>query len=102
MDRNGNPLRVADRVRVIGFHPGIRDDGEFGTKTILKKAVGCVFPVVGFHKDWIELALGELVGKECWEETIWLEPEFVEIVKRNGKTLSRSDKTRNKRKRMLK
>jgi len=57
LDRNGKRLRVGDRVRITGFHPAVKDEGEFKTKTILKKAVGRVFLVAGFQKDWIELAL---------------------------------------------
>jgi hypothetical protein len=82
VDKNGKRLHVGDRIRVIGFHPKTRDTKEFKTKTLLKRSVGHVFPVMGFQKDWIELHLGKFIGRRSWEESIWLEPEFIELVKK--------------------
>lgn len=73
-------MKVGDLVRVIKVPPGVRDEGEFQTRTILEKCVGRVFQVVGFQEDWIELEVGEVVGKAAIEETIWIEPDCVEPV----------------------
>ncbi len=66
VDKNGTSLRIGDMIRVKGVNAKIVDDGEFNTRTILNRAVGRIFPVVGFQKDWIELALGKLMGTKAW------------------------------------
>jgi hypothetical protein len=37
-------------------------------------------PIYGFQKDWVELHVGHVVGRRSWEEHIWVEPEFIELV----------------------
>ena len=81
VDKNGRHLRLGDKVRITGISPGVVDTGEFKTRTILERCVGRVFPVKGFQKDCVELHLGKLVGKRSWEETIWVEPEVIELVR---------------------
>jgi hypothetical protein len=40
-----------------------------------------VFPIVEFNDvGWLELEVGEVLGKPACMDSIWIEPEFVEIV----------------------
>ena len=105
-DKNGTRLHIGDMIRVTEIHPKIVNHGEFKTRTILNRAVGRIFPVVGFQRDWIELALGKLIRKKAWEEAVWVEPEFIELVEQK-KTKVKVAKVANrkqgkKRKRVLK
>ena len=75
-------MKAGDRVRVLKVPPGVTDDEEFLTRTIVERAVGKTFPVVEVNPSgWIGLELGEMVGKESYKETIWIEPDCVELVK---------------------
>jgi hypothetical protein len=90
VDKDGKPLQIEHKIRVTGI-PNVGDTGEFKTRTILEQCVGRVFPIRSLQKDWVELHLGRFVGKRSWEESIWVESEFVELVKEKlrGKKSSR-------------
>ena len=64
-DKNGTRLHIGDMIRVTRVHPKIVNHGEFKTRTILNRAVGRIFPIVGFQRDWIELALCKLIRKKA-------------------------------------
>ena len=102
VDKHGNKLQIGDRVRVTGVHPKVKDSREFKTRTILSRCVGRIFPIVGFQKDWAELHLGRIMGRRSWEETIWVEPEFMELVTPGKRSSSRRVKKAAKRAGMLK
>ncbi len=48
------------------------------TKSVFAKCLGHVFRIQAFQKDWLELEVGKVTGKRF--ETIWIEPEYVELV----------------------
>jgi hypothetical protein len=102
IDRNGKRLGIGDTIRVTGFSKFIVDSKKFKTRTILEKCVGLLFPVMGFQKDWIELHLGEILGKHTWNDTIWIEPEFVELVTKKGKPAIAKRRKAVRRRRVLK
>ena len=76
------PLKVGDRVRVLQVPPVLpKDDDRLKTESLFALCVGRVFPIVGFNDaGWLELEVGEVWDKVPCMDTIWIEPEFVEIV----------------------
>ena len=48
------------------------------TRSTFEKCLGHEFIVEGFQKDWVELVVGSVTGIEY--ETIWIEPEYLELV----------------------
>jgi hypothetical protein len=81
-------MKVGDRVKVIGVPPGVRDpkdDKELATRSLCEKCLGEVFKIQGLENveglsyPLIKLDVGHVLGKQSWQETIWIEPEFVEL-----------------------
>jgi hypothetical protein len=74
-------LKVGDKVRVIQVPPVPPKDGRLNTESLFELCVGRVFPIVGFNDaGWLELEVGEVLDKDPCMDSIWIEPEFVEIV----------------------
>jgi hypothetical protein len=72
-------MKIGDKVRVIHIPP-ILPEGKMNTRQLFDLCVGRVFPIVGFNGDLLELEVGEVLGKSPYMDSIWIEPEFVEIV----------------------
>ena len=78
-------MKIGDRVRVVGTPDGLPDD-DMETKRIFGLCVGRVFPVKdltrveGLEYQLVELHVGEVVGEPDYVHSIWIEPEFAEIV----------------------
>jgi hypothetical protein len=79
-------MKIGDKVRVIGT-PENLPDNEIATKQIFELCVGRIFPiedvkrVEGLDHDVIELLVGEVVDEPDYMHSIYLEPEFLEIVR---------------------
>jgi hypothetical protein len=73
------PLKVGDRVRLIQVPPSL-PQGEMNTRSLFEVCVGRTFPIVGFNGDLMELEVGEVLGKDPCMDSIWIEPQFVELV----------------------
>lgn len=74
-------MKVGDRVRVLRVPSTVEDDGEFQTRTILEKCLGKTFPVMDVNPvGMIGLEVGEVIGKAAYTETIWIEPDCLEVV----------------------
>ena len=79
-------MKLGDQVRLVRVPATVRDDVEFPSRTLFAQCVGRVFPIAGFQRvdglpaDLIELEVGEVLGKAAYEETIWVEPDCVEVV----------------------
>ena len=71
--------KIGDRVRVITIPSRLPQD-ELQTKSLFELCVGRVFPIVGFQGDLLELEVGEVLGKEPCMDSIWIEPEHVELI----------------------
>lgn len=65
-------------MKIVKLPPGLIDDGVMNTKSVFAKCLGHVFRIQAFQKDWLELEVGKVTGKRF--ETIWIEPEYVELV----------------------
>jgi hypothetical protein len=74
-------LKVGQKVRVIQVPPNLPKDDRLNTESLFVLCVGRVFPIIGFNDaGWLELEVGEVLGKSPCMDSIWIEPEFVEIV----------------------
>jgi hypothetical protein len=77
----GFHLKVGDRVRIIHVPPDLPEDERLKTRSLFELCVGRVFPIFAFNDaGWLELEVGELLGKDPCMDSIWIEPEFCEIV----------------------
>lgn len=72
-------MKIGDRVRVLTAPPGL-PEGELNTRSVFKLCVGHTFSIVGLQGNLLELEAGEILGKEPCMDSIWIEPEHVEIV----------------------
>ncbi len=74
-------MKVGDRVRIVRLPETVRDSEEFKTRSILERCVGHVFPVMGFNNvGFIQIDIGEIIGKPPYIKSIWIEPDCVELV----------------------
>ena len=66
---------------MIQVPPLPKKDARLNTESLFELCVGRVFPVVGFNDaGWLELEVGEVWYKMPCMDSIWIEPEFVEMV----------------------
>jgi hypothetical protein len=87
VDKNGKPLEVGDRIRVLGFHSRIVDTRKIKTRTILEQCVGRVFSITDVQKDWAAMEVGKFVGRPACQETIYIQPEHMEPSARRNQQL---------------
>jgi prephenate dehydrogenase len=74
-------IKQGDLVRVLRVPESVADSGRFETGSTLQRCVGRVFPVMGFNDyGMIQINVGEVVGKPSYMESIWIEPEHVELM----------------------
>jgi hypothetical protein len=84
-----NCMKTGDRVRVIGVPAGLGDNA-ISTKEVLERCVGRIFSIVNVkfleetQQQLFELEVGEVVGEPPYMHSIWIEPEFVELVGDGG------------------
>jgi hypothetical protein len=72
-------MKIGDKVRLLTVPPALPQD-ELKTQSLFELCVGRVFSIVGFQGDMLELEVGEVLGQEPCMNSIWIEPEFVEVV----------------------
>jgi len=78
-------MKTGDKVRVVRI-PAELSDNELGTKEVFQRCVGRIFPIVNVkvleetQQRLLELEVGEVVGEPAYMHSIWIEPEFVELV----------------------
>ena len=79
-------VNVGDTVTLIGVPPGLRDDDDLQTKSLFDKCLGKTFVVKaidtieGLPHPMIELHVGHVEGGEDFEQSIWVEPQYLERV----------------------
>lgn len=93
-------MKIGDRIRLVKISPSVKDDGEFKTRTMLTNCLGCIFTIKGFQADggrfrrrgakdrWVELAMAEAIPGVM--DTIWVEPDSVELVRKARKKQKRT------------
>ena len=78
-------MKIGDRVRLIGIPPDAHYDEELQTRTLFEKCLGATFAVAGLETveglpyQLVKLDVGHIVGKDSYLETIWVEPEYLQI-----------------------
>jgi len=72
-------MKLGDKVRIVTI-PSHLPDGEIHTRFLFEMCVGKIFPVVGFQGHLLELEVGEVLGKPPYMDSIWIEPEHVEVI----------------------
>jgi hypothetical protein len=78
-------MKVGDRVKLIGIPPNLRDDKDLQTRTLFEKCLGKSFPIAeletveGLPYQVVKLDVGHVVGKAEYMETIWVEPEYLQL-----------------------
>ena len=72
-------MNVGSRVRLVGVPEGLSNDPDLPTRATFERCLGQEFAIAGFN----DIGMAEL-NVECatgiWGETIWVEPEFLELV----------------------
>ena len=74
-------MNAGDLVRIIRVPDGLQDSDEFKTRSTLEHCVGRVFPVMGSNEcGMIQIDVGEFSGRAAYMESIWIEPDCVELL----------------------
>lgn len=105
VDRNGSSLKIGDKIRVRGIPPDVQhyhDDEELETSTVFERCLGGTFAIHDFDENRVELEVGQVMGRPAYEHSIWLEPEFIELVSQKKKPRLAANKKQTKHKRVLK
>jgi hypothetical protein len=78
-------VKIGDRVKLVGIPPDTHDDNELLTRTLFEKCLGKVFTVAGLEiveglpYNLVQLDVGHINGKDPYLETIWVEPEYLQM-----------------------
>jgi hypothetical protein len=78
-------VRIGDKVRLIGIPPDAHDGKELQTRTLFEKCLGEIFTVAGLETveglpyQLVKLDVGGVLGKAPCLETIWVEPEYLQL-----------------------
>ncbi len=75
-------MKAGDIVRLVKSPAGLRDDADLRTKKLFELYFGRCFPITELDGGFVKLDVGEVVGEPSYMHTIWIEPEFVEMVKK--------------------
>jgi hypothetical protein len=79
-------MKAGDAVTLVGIPPNVRDDEEFQTRTLFQKCLGRSFVISavesfeGVPFPLAGLDVGDIIGKEPWEHTIWVELEYLQLI----------------------
>jgi len=77
-------VKIGDKVRLIGIPPDANDDETLQTRTLFEKCLGKTFAIAGLETveglpyQLVQLEVGDVVGKDAYLETIWVEPEYLQ------------------------
>jgi len=78
-------VKIGDRVRLVGIPPDAHDDEVLQTRTLFEKCLGETFTIAGLETveglpyQLVQLNVGHVRGKASYLETIWVEPEYLQI-----------------------
>lgn len=79
-------MLIGDQVRLIGIPPKPTDNKKSSTLTLFQKCLGKTFVIRGVHNvdrlayPLIQLDVGHIIGIEDYMESIYVEPEYLEVV----------------------
>jgi hypothetical protein len=78
-------MKAGDTVKLIAIPPNLHDDEELQTRTLFERCLGRSFVISAVESfDGVpfpvaRIDVGQVIGKELWEHTIWVEREYWEI-----------------------
>lgn len=78
-------MKIGDRVKLIGIPPDTHDDEELQTRTLFEKCLGKTFTVAGLETveglpyQLVQLDVGNILGQAPYLQTIWVEPEYLQV-----------------------
>ena len=78
-------MRAGDKVRLTGIPPDLPDDEKLQTRKLFEKCLGQVFTVAGLKTveglpyQLVRLDVGHVIGVAAYLETIWVEPEYLQL-----------------------
>ena len=73
---------MGDSVLVEAVPPGVSRT-PYKTLRVFRLSVGHRFEVRGRNRiGWLELHVGRVVGEKWYKHSIWIEPEYVRVVRR--------------------
>ncbi len=79
-------MKAGDNVKLVGVPPNLKDDEDLRTRTLFEKCLGQTFVVAGVESiDGVpfplaKLDVGHIVSEEPWKHTIWVEPEYLQLI----------------------
>ena len=75
------PFNIGDVIRVSRVPPAVQSDGPPETRRLFKRAVGMTFVVRGFERNgYLELDVSKIKPLN----TIWIEPDCVQLFRRRS------------------
>jgi hypothetical protein len=78
-------VKIGDEVRLVEIPKDVHDDEQLQTRTLFEKCLGRTFVVQGLETvdglpyPLVQLDVGHILGKASYLETIWVEPEYLEL-----------------------
>jgi hypothetical protein len=78
-------MKIGDKVKLIEIPADVRQGARVETRALFEKCLGKSFPIVnlksveGLPYELIELEVGHALGKAAYMDSIWVEPEYVEV-----------------------
>jgi hypothetical protein len=81
----GSGLKIGDQVKLIGIPPDVHDCRELQARRLFEKCLGESFTVAGLETveglpyQLVKLDVGGALGIAPYLETIWVEPEHLEL-----------------------
>jgi hypothetical protein len=78
-------VQIGDKVRLVGIPPDLHDDEVLKTRALFEKCLGETFTVAGLETveglayQLVQLDVGHIRGKDSYLETIWVEPEYLQL-----------------------
>jgi hypothetical protein len=78
-------MKAGDTVRLIAIPPDVRNGLELQTRSLFEKCLGKPFlidaleTVDGLPHPMVRLDVGHVLGEPGYLETIWVEPEYLQL-----------------------
>ena len=78
-------MKPGATVKLTGIPANVRNDEELQTRALFEKCLGQSFVIAavesfeGVPFPLARIDVGQVIGKEPWEHTIWVEREYLEL-----------------------
>lgn len=78
-------MRVGDKVGLTAIPPDVHDDEKLQTRRLFELCLGQIFTVAGLKTveglphPLVQLDVGHVIGKASYLETIWVEPDYLQL-----------------------